>query len=253
MHRVILFAHDALAQNLIKAHNLPIVLEQHSLTAWRKMPKKVQIAFIKTQDAWVFCDDGVLRLMGADMHLNPNFIAQKSRILKSGKRTEALLQALSPAKEDTVIDATAGLGRESLIIARHCHKVIMIERHALLAWMLLHSRARLMTDADFGGLMQKLDIHFGDSVHLLPHIDAQRVYLDPMFPKDSYKAQVKKPMQTLSHLLAKESSSGTDLLTAARASGRFVLVKRPPDAPFLTDVAPTRSLHYPALRFDVYL
>ena len=93
------------------------------------------------------------------------------------------------------------------------------------------------------------------------------VYLDPMFPEDSYQdsktgkgAKVGKHMQAL-HQLARPptldeevqllQSARTVVSQNARTSGR-VVVKRPQSAPSLAHHQPSESWHNEAVRFDGY-
>ena len=107
-------------------------------------------------------------------------------------------------------------------------------------------------------LMSRLTIYHGDAIELLAKLPkADRVYLDPMFPADSYKSAVNKHMQMLHTVTIPPSiAQSQQLLSAALAQitpQGMVVVKRPKSAPFLADQSPKLSLSNDIVRFDNYL
>ena len=93
--------------------------------------------------------------------------------------------------------------------------------------------------AQLAKLMSRLTIYHGDAIELLakpPKVD--RIYLDPMFPADSYKSAVNKHMQMLHTVTTPPSIAQSQQLLSAAALARItpqgmVVVKRPKLAPFL--------------------
>ena len=155
-----------------------------------------------------------------------------------------------------VIDATAGLGRDSFVLAAHACDVVMFERNAVVAALLADglARARLSSNADVVSRMRLLAgdarVFFSDaSREPVPDV----IYLDPMFAHNEKTALVKKEMRLFRQLLEDEQSDETQLFSAARACARLrMVVKRALKAPYLADVEPAYSLAGKAIRFDVY-
>jgi 16S rRNA (guanine1516-N2)-methyltransferase len=157
----------------------------------------------------------------------------------------------------TVLDATAGLGRDAFVLACLGCRVALVERSPIIAALLRDGLTRAAADAELGTLIREhLDLTLTDGRAYLAALGPARrpevVYLDPMYPHRTRTALVKKEMRILRRLVgADEDAPG--LLAAALGSARNrVVVKRPAAAPPLAGPAPTMSIAGPHTRFDVY-
>lgn len=184
------------------------------------------------------------------------------RVVTAGKKSELLLQACKLATDSIVIDATAGFGHDSLILASTLSehgKVIMIEQNPIMALLLILEKSRMRQEPNWQGLMSRLDIQFGSSVEVLQILDIKSdvIYLDPMFPNNSYTgAKVGKGMQIL-HNLVKTTvlEDEIQIFSAARShvkSGGRIVVKRPKHASYLAGIKSNESWKNDVLRFDGY-
>jgi len=161
-----------------------------------------------------------------------------------------------------VIDATAGLGRDAVLLARLGCRVTMIERHPVVAALLADGLARAASSAlpwlrKLSGSMQLVT---GDSARLVGEVADTGaappvIYLDPMFSDGRGSAAAGREMQYLQELHAGDSPDDVgDLFTAARAVGpERIVVKRPLHAVSLDEQPPTHSIEGESVRFDVYL
>lgn len=155
----------------------------------------------------------------------------------------------------SVIDATAGLGVDSALLAWLGCSVVAMEREPILAVLWQQALAQLRTRAD----APKLSFQEGAAEQLVPDYcrAAGRpdvIYLDPMFPPRSKTALVRKEMQLLQRLAPHPLEQEQDALFALAMSstrGR-VVVKRPRTA---APLAPgvSHSLEGKTTRFDVYV
>lgn len=168
----------------------------------------------------------------------------------------------SASTQQHLIDATAGLGLDSFILAAAGWQVSMIEQspviHALLRDGLAHARRTAGLDqAGNPGLAEVLD-----RMHLLPPEDslgllatlppARVIYLDPMFPERGKAARVKKNRFLLQQLHGEEAA-GDGLLDLAMKLAPKVVVKRPRLAPPLDNKKASASLSGKTSRFDIYV
>lgn len=158
-----------------------------------------------------------------------------------------------------VLDATAGLGRDSFVMASRGFQVTAVERNPIVAALLADglARAAATSAAEVAARISLRHFDTIDYLAALP-IEAQPdvVYLDPMFPAAQKSALVKKEMRLFQQLLHGPADAALDarLLQAARAAARVrVVVKRPARAQSLADVAPDYALPGKAIRFDVYV
>lgn len=172
-----------------------------------------------------------------------------ARRLRTARRTDPLPRAVGMHRRKVarIVDATAGLGRDAMVLARLGSAVTALERVPALGFL-------LQSAVDQSGLA--VEVIRAEAVAWL-RASAERapapdvVYLDPMF-SDPGKAQVKKEMQAC-RALAGQPEELSGLLAAARlaARDRVVVKRHPHHAPIAAGV----SFEVPGdrVRFDVYL
>ena len=162
------------------------------------------------------------------------------------------------AYKPTVVDATAGLGRDSFVLATLGCRVFAQERQPVVAALLADGLQRAASDPDIADIIARISLQYGSSHELLqpvgePAHKPDVVYLDPMFEHDDKQtAQVKKDMQAFRAVVGKDSDAD-DLLEKALACARCrVVVKRARKAAPLAGLEPSYALTGKANRFDVY-
>lgn len=170
---------------------------------------------------------------------------------------EALARAvgLRGGHRPTVLDATAGLGRDACILAALGCQVQLLERHPVVAALLQDGLQRAYQDKKSGiWLSERLRLLGVGSLGckklgvMVPEV----VYLDPMFPARREQALVKKEMQMLQQLVGLDKDADQLLAPANSLASRRVVVKRPQGAPPLAGVEPSARITTPHGRFDLY-
>lgn len=163
------------------------------------------------------------------------------------------------AYKPSVIDATAGLGRDSFVLATLGCQVTAYERQPVVAALLQDGLNRGLSDPEIADIIARISLQHGSSHELLvapqdPGLLADVVYLDPMFEHDEKaKAQVKKDMQAFRQVVGQDNDAD-DLLSRAWDCARCrVVVKRARKARPLADREPTYALTGKANRFDIYV
>lgn len=217
-----------------------------------------------------------LSLYSEGLSVAPDWDKLQRRVVSAGRKSELILQAAKINADSQAIDATAGFGHDSLILASTGAQVTMLEQQPLMALLLLAEQQRMSEQPNWQKLMAILHIINTDALSYFASLQVSAthpktlinlVYLDPMFPADSYQdsktgkgAKVGKQMQALHHLAQPPTlEQEVALLKSAKAvvannkenRGR-VIVKRPQQAPFLADDTPDESWHNAAVRFDGY-
>lgn len=160
------------------------------------------------------------------------------------------------AYKPSVIDATAGLGRDSFVLATLGCQVTAFERQPVVAALLADGLSRAASDPEIADIIARIKLQHGASHELLTAVEqpVDVVYLDPMFEHDEKnKAQVKKDMQAFRQVVGRDDDAD-DLLSQALACARCrVVVKRARKARPLANQEPTYALTGKANRFDVYV
>jgi 16S rRNA (guanine1516-N2)-methyltransferase len=184
------------------------------------------------------------------------------RLQTSGKR-QGLGKALGLAghPQPRVLDATAGLGRDALLMAALGCNVELLEC-ARPVYLLLEdgmARAGASDDVFITPLLQRMQLHEGEARQWCREIVAGEreqpdiIYLDPMFPPRSKSARVKKDIALLHEFLGSETDLDGLLEAALAAVGRRVVLKRPPGRPASTRQQPAFTIEGKTACFDVYL
>jgi len=175
-----------------------------------------------------------------------------------GGKGQSIAKAVGLNKGATpvVLDATAGLGRDGFVLASLGCKVILHERHPVVAALLYDGLQRAYNDSEIGPWMQQnMSLIFGSSHTLLAQCDSMPdvVYLDPMFPHREKSALVKKEMRVFQELVGGDTDADDLLDFAYPLASKRVVVKRPDYAPFLNDKTPSMQIKTKKNRFDVYV
>lgn len=209
------------------------------------LPGGVELRFI----------DGGLALCADGMSLCEDFRELLPRLRHDRLGREMLVRAarVRGVEAPHAVDATAGLGEDSLLLAAAGFSVTLCENDPVIALLLADALRRAGNEPQLAGIVSRMRLVEADSVEVLAGMDdaPDVVYLDPMFPGRTKSAAVKKKFQLLHHLEAPCADEDA-LMDAALAAGpRRVVVKRPVKAPVLAGVRPSHSVAGKAVRFDV--
>ena len=174
-----------------------------------------------------------------------------------GGRAEAVAKAVGVKGDElpSVIDATAGLGRDAFVLASVGCRERLIERHPVVFLLLQDGLQRAYADADIGAMLQT-NLQLLNVKHLSelnPETNfADVVYLDPMYPQKQSSALVKKEMRLFQHLVGGDLDADQLLEPALNLARKRVVVKRPDYAEFLAQIPPHFSRQTKNHRFDIY-
>ena len=179
------------------------------------------------------------------------------RLERSGRSSEALLRSVAVRGRISgllIDDASAGLGRDGLLLHSAGARVRLHERHVLIWAMLYDALERAGRDPRGTRLPHGLPQLCACCSYPDPGA-AERpdvIYFDPMFPACRIRGQVRRDMQLFRELVGRDPDQG-QVLCGLRQHARFrVVVKRPRSAsPLLSDV----SYHIDSgqCRFDCYV
>ncbi|WP_406568828.1 class I SAM-dependent methyltransferase [Aeromonas caviae] len=175
-----------------------------------------------------------------------------------GGRGQSIAKAvgLKSGAMPTVVDATAGLGRDAFVLASLGCKVTLIERSPVVAALLQDGLTRAGQDPEIGPwVRERMQLQQGPAVETLLALTERPevIYLDPMFPHKQKSALVKKEMRVFQSLVGADLDADALLPAALRMADKRVVVKRPDYAGWLNEHKPSMAIETKSNRFDVYV
>jgi 16S rRNA (guanine1516-N2)-methyltransferase len=241
--------------------NSPLVLKTTDQS--EQLAARLQLPMVgewsdNPEQLYVFFDDGRLVVglspVNREHPVAVDFV-QALRNRHPGK--ELLIKAVGGSRNHaSVVDATAGLGRDSLVMASHGCSVTLCERMPVVAALLEDGLLRARNEWDTADIASRMTVHAASAFDYLQHLSEDRypdvVYLDPMFPVSGKSALVKKEMRLFHSLVGLDDDSDALLDLALQRAKHRVVVKRPPKAAYLADRKPQLSVAGKAVRFDIY-
>lgn len=177
-----------------------------------------------------------------------------------GGRGQAIAKAigLKKGKNPDVLDVTAGLARDAYILATlGCH-ITLVEKSPVLCELIKDGIKRgLENEQSVKIISEHFRLHNFDATDFMQNMDENQrpdvIYMDPMYPERKKSALVKKDMQILQHLLAKNENDEELLKAALNCARERVVVKRPSHAPCLGETKPATAISSKKTRYDIYL
>ena len=199
--------------------------------------------------------------MQTEIHVDFTTGALAHRKKYGGGRGQTIAKAIGmkPGQSPpSIIDATAGLAKDSFVFACLGCPVTLIERSPIVAALVEDAIVRASDDAEFSRFLEKgfrlLNTDARNYITSLTDDDRPDViYLDPMYPERKKSALVKKNMQILQKLLGKDEDSEQLLSAALDCARKRVVVKRPKGAEQIPGRKPTLAYESKTTRYDVYV
>ena len=244
---------------------------------------------------WLSVDAAGLSLTDGDQAMRGDFTKLQKRLQYHNLTHELLVKATKVKGREKlrVIDATAGMGEDSLLLAASGCEVTLYEQDPVIAALLQDTMRRTLEEAALHEIVMRMQLVEGDSIDHLrklgeaatgsnvqcgmegedahhgssPHetLDATAngsdialkrpdvIYLDPMFPERQKSGLVKKKFQLI-HYIEAPAENEEALMQAAIAARPFkIVVKRPAKGPYLAGLKPSYSLDGKAIRYDCYV
>lgn len=196
-----------------------------------------------------------LALVADGMELRGDFEHMLPRLRPNRLSQELLVKAARTkgSEHPQALDATAGLGEDSLLLAAAGFEVTMCESDATIAALLADALERARHHEQLAPIVARMRLIEANSIEVMNQLEQAPdvIYLDPMFPERTKSAAVKKKFQLL-HYLEKPCDNAEELLGAAQAvHPRKIVIKRPLKGELLAGVKPSYQLKGKAIRYDV--
>lgn len=178
-----------------------------------------------------------------------------------GGRGQALPKAIGMHKiksgesMPSVVDATAGLGRDSFLMASLGANVTLIERSPEVHAALLDGMERAaVAGPDFAEIIGRMTLLHGDAKTLLASLSPDVILVDPMHPPRKNSALVKIEMRQLRDLVGTDPDAGELMEVALAAARKRVVLKWPLRADPLPDIRLfSHQILGKSTRYDVFM
>ena len=178
--------------------------------------------------------------------------------LKYGKgRGQNLAKAVGMKfnKNRNIIDATAGLGYDSFILASLGAKVTLIERSQKMHELLQNG---INEGISFGGEIEKIinrmELLFGDSRDILPKLTPEVIMIDTMYKERKKTALVKNNMRLVREIVGPDTDYIELLEVALNCAKNRVVLKQPRYAEPIKDIKKcSHQIIGKTIRYDIFM
>ena len=165
-------------------------------------------------------DEGCLTLTDGRLRLKGDFTSLMPRLKTSNLQREFLVKAskIKGVEHPVLIDATAGMGEDAMILAATGFEVYLFEYDHAIAALLKDALRRAADIPELKDAVARMHFAEGNSIELMAE---------------------------------KPCTDERDLLDAAlNMKPRRVVIKRPLKGPYLADIKPSYSINGKAIRYD---
>ena len=207
--------------------------------------------YLQYTDAGLALTDGKLSIMVDFRDMLPRL---KQSTLQNEMQVKAARIKGQPMPQK-IIDATAGFGEDSLILAAAGFEVELYEFDEIIAFLLQDGLDRAKEIPELTPIVARMNFKCADSIQAMKNLDylPDCVLLDPMFPSRSKSAMIKKKFQLLQKIESPCSMEEELLNAAISANPKRIIIKRPLKGPYLADRKPSYSLEGKAIRYDCFV
>ena len=202
----------------------------------------------------LFMDVKGVSLIGYGLSYRGDFAESMLHRITEGRLQHEMLVHVAKTKEKNpkAIDATAGMGEDSLLLAACGYEVTMFEQNPVIAALLKDALRRAKKHPVLKEITGRMQLVEGSSIELLPkQIDQpDLIYLDPMFPARQKSGLIGKKLQLIQKLEQPCVEETLLLETAIQAHPKKIIIKRPLKGENLAGRVPDYSVKGKAIRYD---
>ena len=199
-------------------------------------------------------DGSGLSLVGSGMRYQGDFARTLNRVTKGRLHHEMLVKLAKTKTEHPVaVDAAAGMGEDSFLLAAAGYEVYLFEQDAVIAALLRDALYRAGEDDRLREIVGRMHLSEGNSIELMPRlgITPEIVYLDPMFPPRKKSGLIHKKLQLIQKLEQPCADERELFAAAAAMHPKKIIIKRPLNGAPLADRKPSYTVKGKAIRYDV--
>ncbi|MBQ6392672.1 MAG: class I SAM-dependent methyltransferase, partial [Eubacterium sp.] len=189
-----------------------VVEKDGNLQEARILADKLNIPLVREDSSPEESEDLILRfhkeglsLCGEGLEMQGDLTHMIPRLKKNNLQREFLVKASrikNLGDHPVAVDATAGMGEDSLLLAAAGYQVILYELNPVIAALLKDSLRRASHIPELEDIVGRMQVREGDSIQGLSGLETtpDLILLDPMFPERKKSGLIKKKFQLLQKL-----------------------------------------------------
>lgn len=179
------------------------------------------------------------------------------RLRFGGGRGQDIAKAmgLRGGKTPLIVDATAGLGRDSFLLASLGAQVFMIERSEKMHDLLDQGMKRAAQEGGaLAEIIGRMTLLKGDAKDLIPELAGEAILIDPMHPPRKSSALVKQELRQVRAIVGSDDDAADLLRVALEHALNRVVLKWPAKADPIAGIKPcTHQICGKSTRYDVFM
>ena len=195
----------------------------------------------------------------APAELRVDFVmgAVAHRLRFGGGRGQDIAKAMGfrNGNTPTIIDATAGLGRDSFLLASLGAQVTMIERSDKMHMLLEQGMERAFNEGgQFREIIERMTLLKGDAKDIIPTLTAEAILIDPMHPERKNSALVKQDLRQVRDIVGSDEDAADLVRLAIMHAQKRVVLKWPAKADPIEGVQKcSHQILGKTTRYDVFM
>ena len=244
-----------------EAYPAVLVLAEEKIEEGKRLADHLQSPLITEEkkaeglSMYLRLDEEGLSLVGGSLCLRGDF-GRMLRRVTGGRLDHELLVKAAKRKHfgpsPRAVDATAGLGEDSMLLAAAGFHVTLCEYNPVTAALLKDAHARALLSPELSEIAGRMEVLETDSLSYLSSLQEgpDLILLDPMFPAKQKNALTVKKLQLLQQLEKPCAGEEALLEAAIQAGPEKIIIKRPLKGPYLAGRKPGYSIEGKTIRYD---
>lgn len=204
-------------------------------------------------DLTLMIDGSGVTLTGYGLSYRGDFEGMLHRISDGRLQHEMLVHVAKTGDTNpTAVDATAGMGEDSFLLAACGYEVTLFEQNPVIAALLKDALRRAKKHPALKEIAARMHLMEGDSITGMPNLPftPDLIYLDPMFPARQKSGLIGKKLQLIQKLEQPCFQEEALLESALRTNPKKIIIKRPLKGALLAGREPSYSVKGKAIRYD---
>jgi 16S rRNA (guanine1516-N2)-methyltransferase len=198
-----------------------------------------------------------LKQVAAELRVDFVEGAVAHRLRFGGGRGQDLAKAmgLKAGKTPMIVDATAGLGRDSFLLASLGAQVILIERSERMHALLVQGMNRAARQGGhYREIIGRMTLLKGDAKDLIPELFSEAILIDPMHPERKNSALVRQDLRQVREIVGSDDDAADLVRLAIKHARKRVVLKWPAKADPIEGVPTcTHKIRGKTTRYDVFM